>query len=120
MTNTFNQQEANAHEVTEIDHGNKILAQISLLYLDDAFSDVTLKVNEHTFQAHRIILAARSDYFRALLYGGFKESHSNEIILLPGTPIEAFRHFLHYVYTGKVSMANQSTNQIPHMYFFFK
>ena len=95
-----------------IDHSLKLLNHISLLYLDDKYSDITVKVQGQIFQAHRMILAARSEYFHALLYGGLKESNSNEISLSPETPVEAFRQTLQYIYTGKVSLANQNDNQI--------
>lgn len=47
----------------------------------------------------KVILAARSDYFRALLYGGMKESSQTEIHLTD-TPLKAFKSLLKYIYTG--------------------
>jgi BTB/POZ domain-containing protein 9 len=46
-----------------------------------------------------VILAARSEYFRALLFGGMKESSQQEIELVD-TPPEAFKILLKYVYAG--------------------
>ncbi len=46
-----------------------------------------------------MILASRSEYFRALLYGGMKESNQPEIELID-TPPEAFKILLKYVYAG--------------------
>jgi BTB/POZ domain len=48
----------------------------------------------------KVILAARSEYFRALLYGGMKESSQQEIELMD-TPPEAFKILLKYVYAGE-------------------
>lgn len=53
--------------------------------------------------AHRVILAARSDYFRALLYGGgFLESEQREITV--PVPYKAFKALLQYVYSGVLSL----------------
>lgn len=46
-----------------------------------------------------MILAARSEYFRALLYGGLKETNQSEIVL-PDAPVKAFKILLKYIYTG--------------------
>ena len=45
------------------------------------FIDVRLKVGEDEFAAHRIILAANSDYFHAMFSHGMKESNQEVIEL---------------------------------------
>jgi len=64
-------------------------------------------VEKQLFSAHKVILAARSDYFRALLFGGLKESSLTEIEL-KDTPLAAFKQLLRYIYTGQVSILNSS------------
>uniref|UniRef100_A0A0N5AMB9 BTB domain-containing protein n=1 Tax=Syphacia muris TaxID=451379 RepID=A0A0N5AMB9_9BILA len=76
---------------------------IGALFLDSTFCDVKLKVSENVIPAHRIILGSRSQYFRALLYNGMKETKETEIELLD-TPYEAFKHLLSYMYTGKMTL----------------
>ena len=56
-------------------------------------------------------MAARSDYFRALLFGGMKESRCTEVEL-KNTPLVAFRHLLRYIYTGQMTLANQKDDLI--------
>ena len=51
----------------------------------------------------QVILAARSDYFRALLFGGMKESSQMEVELVD-TSLPAFHHLLKYIYTGNMSL----------------
>ena len=66
---------------------------------------MVLRVEGHHFHAHRVILAARSEYFRALLFGGLKESQLAEIEL-KDTPLGAFKHLLRYIYTGQMSLGS--------------
>lgn len=59
---------------------------------------------------HKVILAARSEYFRALLYGGLSETNQKEITLK--VPREAFKIILKYIYTGKINLRTILTPQI--------
>lgn len=88
----------------EIDHMNNLSEHIGGLYLNEDYSDIILKVDDQRFHAHKVILAARSEYFRALLFGGMRESQQAEIEL-KGTSIAAFKGLLKYIYTGQMSLA---------------
>lgn len=90
----------------EVEHINFLSDDIGALYLSDDYSDVTLVVAGQRFNGHKVILAARSQYFRALLYGGLKESSQQEIEL-KGTTLPAFKGLLKYIYTGHMSLTNQ-------------
>lgn len=68
------------------------------LCMSEDYSDVTFVVEEHKIPGHRVILAARSEYFRALLYGGLSESTQHVIKL--EIPLEAFKCLLGYIYSG--------------------
>ena len=71
---------------------------------DDLFTDITLIVGGREFRAHRVILAARSDYFLHLFTSGMKET-SSERITLHEVEANVFGHILDIVYTGDVSEA---------------
>lgn len=47
-------------------------------------------------------MAARSEYFRALLYGGLSETNQREIKL--NVPLSSFKIILKYIYTGKINL----------------
>ena len=47
-----------------IEHVQFLSENIGELFLKSDYSDVTLKVENQTFHAHKVILAARSEYFR--------------------------------------------------------
>ncbi|CAG9813737.1 unnamed protein product [Phaedon cochleariae] len=88
----------------EIEHSAQVSEHLAALFLEQVHSDVTLIVEGQKLGAHKVILAARSKYFRALLYGGLKESSQTEIVL-PDAPFEAFRVLLKYIYTGLMSLS---------------
>ena len=50
--------------VFQVQHIHFLSEHIGALYLNDEYSDVTLVVENHRFYAHKVILAARSEYFR--------------------------------------------------------
>lgn len=91
--------------VGEVQHIHHLSEHIGKLYLSDEYSDVVLVVDGQRFAAHRVILAARSEYFRALLYGGMKESSQDEVEL-KDTSLPAFQQLLRYIYTGAMTLAS--------------
>ncbi|KAJ8401182.1 hypothetical protein AAFF_G00387640 [Aldrovandia affinis] len=92
--------------VSEIDHVHLLSEQLGALVPGEDYSDVTFIVEEKRFPAHRVILAARCHYFRALLYGGMKESQPQAEVPLEETRSEAFSMLLQYLYTGRASLSS--------------
>ncbi|CAL8103889.1 unnamed protein product [Calicophoron daubneyi] len=97
-----------ARSTQHIDHSAGVAESIANLYGDERFSDLTLVVQGVHFKVHRVILAARSEYFRALLYGGLAES-SRSVIQLNDISSAAFKHVLHYIYTGRLNVRRLKT-----------
>jgi len=95
----------------EIDHIHFISDDVGALYLSEDYSDVTIVVAGQKFHSHKLILAARSEYFRALLFGGLKESSQQEIEL-KACSLLAFKGLLKYIYTGRMSLANER-DEVP-------
>jgi BTB/POZ domain-containing protein 9 len=90
--------------VSEVDHVATLSENLKNgLFLNSDYSDVNLIVEGVSFPAHKIILAARSFYFRALLFGGMKESTQSEIEL-KAAPTVAFKALLKYVYSGRMAL----------------
>ena len=88
----------------DVDHLALLSSQLGNLLKGADNTDVTFIVEGEPCDAHRIILAARCEYFRALFYGGLKETTNSEKIPLPDTPLNAFKHLLKYIYTGLMSL----------------
>lgn len=55
---------ATGDSIGEVRHVAFLSEDIGSLYLNDSYSDIVLVVNDTRFQAHKVILAARSEYFR--------------------------------------------------------
>ncbi|KAG7307025.1 hypothetical protein JYU34_007156 [Plutella xylostella] len=89
--------------VGEIEHISHLSENIGSLCLSAEYSDVTLVVEGVRIPAHKVILAASSDYFRALLYGGMREASQAEVELQ--APLQAFKALLRYVYSGHMGLS---------------
>ena len=73
------------------------------------FIDVRLKVNDEVFTAHRIVLAASSDYFYAMFTNGMKESNQ-EMIELKDESItsNALKIILDSIYTEDLHVTEEN------------
>ncbi|KAM3176902.1 hypothetical protein ACTXT7_005598 [Hymenolepis weldensis] len=89
----------------KVDHSAEIVDDIAVLFKTKYYSDITLTVGDVRFPCHRVILASRCEYFRALLFGGLAETHSSSIHL-NGISSTAFYHILEYIYTGKLDISD--------------
>ncbi|XP_029448777.1 BTB/POZ domain-containing protein 9 isoform X2 [Rhinatrema bivittatum] len=93
--------------VGEIDHVHILSENVGALINGEEYSDVTFVVEKRRFPAHRVILAARCHYFRALLYGGMRESQPKAEIPLQDTTAEAFTMLMKYIYTGRATLRDE-------------
>ncbi|KAJ6643121.1 Kelch-like protein 26 [Pseudolycoriella hygida] len=65
--------------------------------------DITLLVEGKSFRAHRAVLAAVSDYFRAMFTDAMKESTQSEIKILE-VSARGMELILNYAYTSKIEL----------------
>eukprot|EP01038_Epipyxis_sp_PR26KG_P015624 gene15624-21117_t len=77
-------------------HQEVMLDAIRKLYEEKKLCDVEFQVDGNKFYAHRVVLAASSSFFSAMILCGLQESSLN-IIPLDGDPI-LFRYVLDYMY----------------------
>ncbi|XP_068911771.1 BTB/POZ domain-containing protein 9-like isoform X2 [Tenebrio molitor] len=75
------------------------------LYLNEKFSDVILVVDGEKLHAHKAILAARSEYFEALLYDGSQDLKQSELAIKDVSP-QAFKQVLKFIYTGTITITS--------------
>ena len=80
--------------------------------LDDSrFADITFVVEGEKITAHRMLLVARSVYFRTMLSSGFKEANSNEV-LIGDVSISAFKEILMYIYTDELVFTTENLSEV--------
>ncbi|KAI1695716.1 BTB/POZ domain-containing protein [Ditylenchus destructor] len=86
------------------------------IFNDEATSDVILVADGTSFFAHKVVLAARSVYFKNLLYGGLRESYQDRVEL-EDAPGEAFGILLKYLYTGKIELELENNATVLNLFF---
>ena len=80
--------------------------QMEAMFEDPTFADVTFDVSGTCITAHRAVLGARSEYFKAMLTSGFKEQQDGKITIEDTTP-GAYRALLRYLYTDELRFADE-------------
>jgi hypothetical protein len=83
------------------------------------FSDVVFVVEGEKIHAHRVLMVARSPYFRRMFLGGLREAtetNTSEIseISLPDTTAATFRSVVKYMYTGVCSINHNNALELLH------
>ncbi|KAG7219162.1 hypothetical protein INR49_006321 [Caranx melampygus] len=73
--------------------------------------DVTLKVGDHKFSAHRIILAASIPYFHAMFTNDMVECKQDEI-LMQGMDPSALEALINFAYSGHVAIDQQNVQSL--------
>jgi len=94
-------------------HSQIVLYKCAQFREQGEFIDVRLKVGEDLFPAHRIVLAANSDYFYAMFAHGMKESNQ-EVIELKDENIlaEALKIVLDSIYSGDLHVNDENVFEV--------
>ena len=94
-------------------HSEILLSKCAQFRDEGEFIDVRLKVGEDVFPAHRIVLAANSDYFHAMFTDGMKES-KQEVIELKDESIspDALRIVMDCIYTGDLHVSEENVFEV--------
>ncbi|XP_072018723.1 kelch-like protein 15 isoform X2 [Amphiura filiformis] len=88
---------------TDNRHGTDMMQKFHSFLNQSKFCDITINIGGRSFQAHKMVLAAASEYFESMFSGGFVESTKSEIEIEGDGP--AFKILLEYAYTGKLTVA---------------
>ena len=94
-------------------HSQILLSKCARFREQGEFNDVHLKVGEEVFSAHRIVLAASSDYFRAMFAHGMKESNQ-EVIELKDESLStaALKIVLDSIYSGNLQVNDENLFEV--------
>ena len=75
--------------------------------------DITIQVGNRSFEAHKAVLAAGSNYFLGMFTHGFKEGAENKVNIDANPDI--FKVLLDFVYTGKMRVTIQTVTEVLEM-----
>ena len=95
----------------KLTHSSDIYGQLRSLQKLQLLTDVTLRCGNVEVNAHRCVLAASSEYFRACLTSNMKESEVNSVITLPLAKDECLHDIIDHIYGGAVDV-NESNVMI--------
>ncbi|KAJ7308390.1 hypothetical protein JRQ81_008931 [Phrynocephalus forsythii] len=84
-------------------HSATLLHGLASLRAQAQLLDVILTINDEVFRVHKVVLAACSDYFRAMFTGGMREV-SQEVIELKGISAKGLRQIIEFAYTAEVTL----------------
>jgi len=94
-------------------HSEILLSKCAQFLEQGEFIDVRLKVGEDIFPAHRIVLAANSDYFHSMFAHGMKESNQEVIELKDETiSAEALKIVLDSIYSGDIHVNDENVFEV--------
>ncbi|KAL1785211.1 speckle-type POZ protein isoform X2 [Sigmodon hispidus] len=81
------------------------------LWENSSFTDCCLVVAGQEFQAHKVILAARSPVFKAMFEHDMEESRKNRVVIYDLEP-QVFRAMMNFIYPGKVPNLHSMTDAV--------
>ena len=94
-------------------HRQELTERLDTLRRNEAFCDVTVAVKGTEFKAHKVVLAAASPFFLSLLESNMRESNEQVIrIELEEATAPVMEDVLKYVYTGNVSVTEESGHNL--------
>ena len=94
-------------------HAEKLAKGLHNLKKRRQLTDITIKIGKRSFEAHKAVLAADSDYFLDMFTHGFKESAESKI-KIDGKP-QFFQVLLDFTYTGELEITIQTASDVLEM-----
>lgn len=91
-------------------HKQSILSKLDDLRRRDILCDITLVVEDVHFKAHKVLLAASSEYFSLMLTADDQISQST--YQLDGIAAKMFGAVLEFIYSAQVSVEESATEQL--------
>ncbi|XP_037795437.1 E3 SUMO-protein ligase EGR2-like isoform X1 [Penaeus monodon] len=106
-----NNMDVRRYELRWTHHQSTVVAEVGSLYRDAALVDVTLACeDQRTYQAHKLVLSACSQYFQGLF--ARHPAHQHPIIFLKDVSGDECEALLTYMYRGEVSVSHDQIQRI--------
>ena len=94
-------------------HREDLLERLDALRRKETFCDVTVAANGKEFKAYKVVLAAVSPFFLSLLESDMRERNEQRIeIKLEEATASVVEDVLQYIYTGNVSVTEESCHNL--------
>ncbi|XP_071990321.1 kelch repeat and BTB domain-containing protein 3 [Engystomops pustulosus] len=95
-------------------HGQQILTVLQNFREQNIFFDFNIIVKEESIPCHRCVLAASSDFFRAMFEVNMRERDGGNVTISNLSP-NAVKAFLDYAYTGKAEITEENVDRLFQM-----
>ena len=95
------------YEFTASNHASSLLSCMRELRRDRTLCDITLRVGEEEFKAHRLVLAASSPYFSAMFTNQHLES-SSASVQLSGVDAGALQLIIEFAYSSHLIISEEN------------
>nr|XP_006628173.2 PREDICTED: kelch repeat and BTB domain-containing protein 3 [Lepisosteus oculatus]XP_015196704.1 PREDICTED: kelch repeat and BTB domain-containing protein 3 [Lepisosteus oculatus] len=93
------------------DHGQEILSVLQSFREKNAFFDFQILVKGETIPCHRCVLAACSDFFRAMFEVNMRERDDGSVTMSNLSP-KAIKAFLDFAYTGQTMITEENVDML--------
>eukprot|EP01041_Mallomonas_annulata_P008338 gene8339-17169_t len=90
----------------ERDFSESLVKELGKLQSSGYLTDVTIKCGNSEVRAHRCVLAASSEYFRASFTNSMKESELGTIVELKQVDEGCLDAIIKYIYNGSISLSD--------------
>jgi len=95
-------------QVDDVKLGSGIFYSLGSVLSDGFLSDFIIRCDGQEFKTHKVVLAARSTYFKSIFSHTTLENQEN-FVEIKDASAETLASFLEYVYTNKLSKAAYTT-----------
>lgn len=108
VCNGFPSTEKKSISMVAEGHGQQILTVLQSFREQGMFFDFTINVKDEVIPCHRCVLAASSDFFRAMFEVNMKERDGS--VTISNLSPETVKAFLDYAYTGKAEITDSNVD----------
>ncbi|XP_034971623.2 kelch repeat and BTB domain-containing protein 3 isoform X1 [Zootoca vivipara] len=109
--NGLSSREQKASSLVAEGHGQQILNVLQSFREQNNFFDFKILVKDEVIPCHRCVLAACSDFFRAMFEVNMKERDDGSVTISNLSP-KAVKAFLDYAYTGRTEITNDNVEML--------
>ncbi|KAI7808341.1 kelch-like protein 23 isoform X2 [Triplophysa rosa] len=101
-----------SYEFCDETHSSELLDVLHQFHTSGLFTDIALRSSSgQVFHCHKVVLSARSSYFKLMFTLDMRE-RENDIISLPCTDGNILGSLINYVYTSKISITQTNVQSL--------